>query len=122
MYHSHRETSLRIKSLVVYSSMLLRVLTTPPQRKKVIMRSKKDESVWDPDEQRRINENKKWKAGDPEEDAWDIDKERDAVRYKRESLESIFKLQSDEEIEILKRMKERIDVWEDESYLEEPTE
>ena len=102
--------------------MLLRVLTTLPQRKKVIMRSKKDESVWDPDEQRRINENKKWKADDPEEDAWDIDKERDAVRYKRESLESIFKLQSDEEIEILKRMKERIDVWEDESYLEEPTE
>ena len=102
--------------------MLLRVLTTLPQRKKVIMRSKKDESVWDPDEQRRINENKKWKAGDPEEDAWDIDKERDAVRYKRESLESIFKLQSDEEIEILKGMKERIDVWEDESYLEEPTE
>ena len=102
--------------------MLLRVLTTLPQRKKVIMRSKKDETVWDPDEQRRINENKKWKADDPEEDAWDIDKERDAVRYKRESLESIFKLQSDEEIEILKRMKERIDVWEDESYLEEPTE
>ena len=26
--------------------MLLRVLTTLPQRKKVIMRSKKDESVW----------------------------------------------------------------------------
>ena len=101
--------------------MLLRVLTTLPQRKKVIMRSKKDETVWDPDEQRRINENKKWKAGDPEEDAWDIDKERDAVRYKRESLESIFKLQSDEEIEILKRMKERIDLWEDESYLEGPT-
>ena len=101
--------------------MLLRVLTTLPQRKKVIMRSKKDETVWDPDEQRRINENKKWKAGDPEEDMWDIDKERDAVRYKRESLESIFKLQSDEEIEILKTMKERIDLWEDESYLEGPT-
>ena len=121
MYHSHGETCVCIKSLVVYSSMLLRVFTTLPQRKKVIMRSKKDETVWDPDEQRRINENKKWKAGDPEEDAWDIDKERDAVRYKRESLESIFKLQSDEEIEILKTMKERIDLWEDESYLEGPT-
>jgi len=91
--------------------MLLRVLTTLPQRNRVIMRSKKD----DPDDQRRINENKKWKAGDPEEDAWDIDKERDAVRYKRESLESIFKLQSDEEIEILKKMKERIDLWEDQT-------
>jgi len=70
------------------------------------MRSKKDETVWDPDEQRRINENKKWKAGDPEEDAWDIDKERDAVRYKRESLESAFRI----------GQKERIEVWE--SYID----
>jgi hypothetical protein len=89
--------------------MLLRVFTTLPQRKKVIMRSKKEETVWDPDEQRRINENKKWKAGDPEEDAWDIDKERDAVRYKRESLESIFRIGQKEAMD---KMKERIEEWE----------
>jgi hypothetical protein len=62
--------------------------------------------VWDPDEQRRINENKKWRADQPEEDVWDIDKERDAIMYKRESLESAFRI----------GQKERIEVWE--SYID----
>lgn len=86
--------------------MLLRVLTTLPQRNRVIMRSKKD----DPDDQRRINENKKWKAGDPEEDAWDIDKERDAVMYKREALEACLRTEYIE--------KERKEDEEDEQGLE----
>ena len=45
-----------------------------------------DEESWDEDEQRRINENKNWKASDGPLAAWDIDKERDAVMYRKESL------------------------------------
>ena len=55
------------------------------------------ENVWDPDEQRRIDENKRWKRTDAPEDAWDIDKERDAVMYKRESLERLLALTPKEE-------------------------
>lgn len=83
-------------------------------RKHTILRAQKNHDVWDPDEQRRIEENKKWCAGDPEECVWDIDKERDAMRYRRESLESIFKIQSDEELDILKTMKETIEKLEEE--------
>ena len=43
------------------------------------------------------------------EDAWDIDKERDAVRYKRESLESAFRIGQKEAMD---KMKERIEEWE----------
>jgi len=74
--------------------MLLRVFATVPRCTKVVTRAKKEEPAWDPDDQRRINENKNWRAGQPEEDAWDIDKERDAVRYKRESLEYMLCLKS----------------------------
>jgi hypothetical protein len=74
--------------------MLLRVFATVPRCTKVVTRAKKEEPAWDPDDQRRINENKNWRAGQPEEDAWDIDKERDAVRYKRESLEYMLSLKS----------------------------
>jgi len=74
--------------------MLLRVFATVPRCTKVVTRAKKEEPAWDPDDQRRINENKNWRAGQPEEDAWDIDKERDAVRYKRESLEYMLRLKS----------------------------
>uniref|UniRef100_A0A7S0T4Q5 CULT domain-containing protein n=1 Tax=Mantoniella antarctica TaxID=81844 RepID=A0A7S0T4Q5_9CHLO len=50
------------------------------------------EEIWDPDEQRRIDENKSWKRTDSPNDAWDIDKERDAAMYKRESLERLLTL------------------------------
>ena len=53
---------------------------------------KSSEEYWDPDEQRRVNENKSWKRTDAPEDAWDIDKERDATMYKRESLERLLSL------------------------------
>ena len=52
----------------------------------------KREEYWDPDEQRRVNENKSWKRTDSPQDAWDIDKERDATMYKRESLERLLQL------------------------------
>ena len=39
-----------------------------------------------------MNENKSWKRTDAPEDAWDIDKERDATMYKRESLERLLSL------------------------------
>jgi hypothetical protein len=94
LYHKNRETCGGRKSLVVYSSMLLRVFATVPRCTKVVTRAKKEEPAWDPDDQHRINENKNWRAGQPEEDAWDIDKERDAVRYKRESLEYMLCLKS----------------------------
>ena len=53
---------------------------------------KSSEEYWDPDEQRRVNENKAWKRTDAPEGAWDIDKERDATMYKRESLERLLSL------------------------------
>lgn len=97
--------------------MLSRQIIVPislkTHRRRVTTRVHKSEDVWDPDDQRRINENKNWRAGDPEEDAWDIDKERDAARYKRESLESVFRLKTDGEEETLKKMRERIDKWEE---------
>ena len=72
------------------------------RRRKVLTRVQKNDDVWDPDEQHRINDNKQWRADQPEEDVWDIDKERDAIRYKRESLESAFRI----------GQKERIEEWE----------
>lgn len=89
--------------------MLLRVFATIPQRAKIVTRAKKEEPVWDADDQRRINENKNWRAGQPEEDAWDIDKERDAVRYKRESLEYMLRLKSYDEEEHKDKEKDRDD-------------
>ena len=76
------------------------------RRRKVLTRVQKNDDAWDPDEQRRINDNKQWRADQPEEDVWDIDKERDAIRYKRESLESAFRI---EQKEALDTMKERIE-------------
>jgi len=61
-------------------------------RRKIVTRSSKDDNVWDPAEQRRINENKQWRRDHPPEDVWDIDKERDAKMYKIESLERLLKL------------------------------
>lgn len=78
-------------------------------RRKILTRSQKNDDVWDPDEQRRINENKNWRADQPEEDVWDIDKERDAIMYKRESLENAFRIGQKEALD---KMKERIELWE----------
>jgi len=50
------------------------------------------DSPRDPDEERRIRENKQWRRDQPPEDVWDIDKERDALMYKRESLERLLRL------------------------------
>ena len=72
------------------------------RRRKVLTCVQKNDDAWDPDEQRRINDNKQWRADQPEEDVWDIDKERDAIRYKRESLESAFRI----------GQKDRIEEWE----------
>ena len=86
-----------------------RIIVVPPKVRyirRITTRAQKNDDVWDPDEQRRINENKKWRADQPEEDVWDIDKERDAIMYKRESLESAFRI----------GQKERIEVWE--SYID----
>jgi hypothetical protein len=64
-------------------------------RRKVMASSKKkDEEPWEPEDKRRIEENKRWRHYHPEESAWDIDKERDAVMYKREALEAAFRLKS----------------------------
>ena len=73
--------------------MLIRPSFMILPRKKVIARAQ----PIDPDEQRRINDNNKWRADQPEEDVWDIDKERDAIRYKKESLESMLRLKTHEE-------------------------
>ena len=54
------------------------------------------EEIWDPDERRRIEENKSWKRSDSPTEAWDIDKERDAVMYKRESLERLLSMTRDD--------------------------
>jgi len=51
----------------------------------------------DPDMQRRIQENKRWRRDMSPTEAWDIDKELDAVTYKRSALESL--LREDEEKE-----------------------
>jgi|TARA_B000000477_G_scaffold123887_1_gene130202 hypothetical protein len=82
------------------------------RRRLVTFRAHKSEHAWDPDDIRRINENKNWKSTDPEEDVWDIDAVRDARRYKRESLEAVFKVKTEEEEETLNKMRERIDKWE----------
>jgi hypothetical protein len=82
------------------------------RRRRVTFRAHKSEDAWDPDDIRRINENKNWKSTDPEEDVWDIDAVRDARRYKRESLEAVFKVKTEEEEETLNKMRERIDKWE----------
>ncbi len=82
------------------------------RRRRVTFRAHKSEDAWDPDDIRRINENKNWKSTDPEEDVWDIDAVRDARRYKRESLEAVFKVKTEKEEETLNKMRERIDKWE----------
>ena len=81
-------------------------------RRKVLTHVQKNDDAWDPDEQRRINDNKQWRADQPEEDVWDIDKERDAIRYKRESLESAFRIGQKDTLD---KMKEQIE--ELESYI-----
>ena len=82
------------------------------RRRLVTFRAHKSEHAWDPDDIRRINENKNWKSTDPEEDVWDIDAVRDARRYKRESLESSFRLITEGEEKSLNEMRERIERWE----------
>ena len=82
------------------------------RRRLVTFRAHKSEHAWDPDDIRRINENKNWKSTDSEEDVWDIDAVRDARRYERESLEAVFKVKTEEEEETLNKMRERIDKWE----------
>jgi hypothetical protein len=65
------------------------------RRKNPIYQSSNNDDIWefDADDKKRINENKKWRRHHPAEDAWDIDKERDAVMYKRESLEAALRLE-----------------------------
>lgn len=84
------------------------IITLPTVRYigKLTTRMERKDGARDPDEQRRIDENKKWRRDHPPEEAWDIDKERDAIRYKRESLESLFRIG---EKEALDKMKEQIE-------------
>ena len=91
MYHKNRETGFccKDKELNVYSSMLAKLAPIAPRPRRIVTRSKKNDRSWDPDDKRRINENKNWRADKPEEEAWDIDKERDAIRYKIEHLEAL---------------------------------
>ena len=95
-----------------------KVTTKLPRRKgrrvsKIITRSLTvtDEESWDEDEQRRINENKNWKASDGQHVAWDIDKERDAVMYRKESLEAMLRLDyvPPEEISLLEEEADRLE-------------
>ena len=79
-----------------YVKLITPIIQTHPihARRNILVRSNKDDDdVWDPSEQRRIDENKQWRRDHPPEDAWDIDKERDAKMYKIESLESLLKLE-----------------------------
>src|SRR6056300_1415140 len=82
------------------------------RRRRPIYHSSRDDDIWDvdPDDKRRVNENKNWRRHHPEEEAWDIDKERDAVMYKREALEACLRTEYIE--------KERKDDEEDEQGLE----
>lgn len=65
------------------------------RRRRPIYHSSGDDDIWDldPDDKRRVNENKNWRRHHPEEEAWDIDKERDAVMYKREALEACLRVE-----------------------------
>lgn len=89
--------------------MLAKLAPITPRPRRVATRSKKNDRSWDPDDKRRINENKNWRADKPEEEAWDIDKERDAIRYKIEHLEALLRLRTEEE-------EEKIQKWDD--YIE----
>jgi len=113
MYHKNWETCKDYKSLVVYTSMLARLAPIAPRPRRIMTHSKKNDRSWDPDDQRRVNENKSWRADKPEEEAWDIDKERDAIRYKVERLEALLRLRTEEEEEIIRKMRERIERWEE---------
>jgi len=65
------------------------------RRRRPIYHSSESDDIWDvdPDDKRRVNENKNWRRHHPEEQAWDIDKERDAVMYKREALEASLRVE-----------------------------
>ena len=93
--------------------MLAKLAPIAPRPRRLVTRSKKNDRSWDPDDKRRVNENKSWRADKPEEEAWDIDKERDAIRYKVEHLEALLRLRTEEEEEIIRKMRERIQKWED---------
>ena len=93
--------------------MLLKPFVTRPRLRNVVTHSKKNDRSWDPDDKRRVNENKSWRADKPEEEVWDIDKERDAIRYKVEKLEALLRLRTEEEEEIIRKMRERIEKWEE---------
>jgi len=71
---------------VVRSCSQAGTVGSPPRR---LAASRGESGSWDPDDRRRIEENRSWRRTDAPEDAWDIDKERDAVMYKRESLERL---------------------------------
>jgi hypothetical protein len=79
------------------STKLLVIFPITKHNRKVSIHAQKKDDVWDPDEQSRINDNKKWKRDQPPEDVWDIDKERDATRYKREALEALLRLKTKKE-------------------------
>jgi len=49
----------------------------------------------DPDMKRRVQDNKRWNRSMSPNEAWDVDKELDAMTYKRSALESL--LRADEE-------------------------
>tara|TARA_B100001996_G_C18401268_1_gene492985 strand:+ start:53 stop:463 length:411 start_codon:yes stop_codon:yes gene_type:complete len=101
-----------------HKSMAGKVTMKLPRRRgrrvsKIITRAltMTDEESWDEDDQRRINENKNWKASDGPLAAWDIDKERDAVMYRKESLEAMLRLDyvPPEEITLLEEEADRLE-------------
>ena len=65
------------------------------RRRRPIYHSSEGDDIWDvdPDDKRRVNDNKNWRRHHPEEEAWDIDRERDAVMYKREALEPCLRVE-----------------------------
>jgi len=65
------------------------------RRRRPIYQSSDGDDIWDvdPDDKRRVNDNKNWRRHHPQEQAWDIDKERDAVMYKREALEASLRVE-----------------------------
>ena len=65
------------------------------RRRRPIYHGSEGDDIWDVDldDKRRVNENKNWRRHHPKEEAWDIDKERDAVMYKREALEACLRVE-----------------------------
>ncbi|KAK3280034.1 hypothetical protein CYMTET_12110 [Cymbomonas tetramitiformis] len=61
------------------------------QRRRLLTKATLD-PMDDPDMQKRVNDNKRWKRDMDQSEAWDIDKELDSVQYKREAMEAAFRV------------------------------